>query len=141
MIKSFHLFPRKLSMWLGRKLNKRVKRYILLTSLWSHLNEYKREAIDKETLKKLNLVMRLASDSDSLYIPALLGKVIWKDSLGNTTQIKDLPHDIEQIAKDEKFFEKILNNIPSWLNYDKRDVIEKEIHHLVEKLPIVNYSL
>lgn len=125
---------------LGRRLNKRVKRYILLTSLWSHFNCYKKEAIDKDTLLKLNNVMKLSNDSNSLYIPALLGKVIWKDSLGNTLQINDLVDNVELDVGNQNILKTILDNIPQWLNYDKRDVIEKEIYDLVHKMPIVNHS-
>lgn len=123
---------------LEKKLNKRVKRYILLTSLWSHLNSYKRDAINKETLKKLNMIMNLTDDADTLYIPALLGKVIWKDSLGNTTQIKDLEYSIESIEIRDPFFDRVLTCIPTWLKYDKNDVIEQDIKDLVKKHSVVS---
>lgn len=84
------------------------------------------------------MVMQLANDSDCLYIPALLGKVIWKDSLGNTVQIQDLKSDVGKTNQDQQFLEKILNCIPKWLTYDKRDVIEQEIHNLISKYPIVS---
>lgn len=136
----FRITPKFILNRLGRKLNKRVKRYFLLTSLWAHINNYRKDAIDKETLSKLNMIMHLVDNSDCLYIPALLGKTIWKDSLGNTVQLDNIDVDIREINKDNQLFEQLLNSIPQWLKYDKRDIIEKEIHNLLNSYPILKES-
>lgn len=120
-----------LSEFIGNKLTPRVKRYILLTSLWSYFNHYQKEAIDKETLQKLNNVMRLANDSDCLYIPALLSPVIWKDSLGESIQDS---FSKEPIKVSQGMYDKIMQSIPHWLRYDKPEVIKREIQNLVQRM-------
>lgn len=122
--------------WLENRLSKRVKRYFFLASLWAYFSQVQK--YDKETLKKLNDVMTLGSSGDSLFIPVLLGKVIWEDSLGNTLRtFNQHPLDLSvEIENNSKILVETLNNIPSWLNYDKREIIENDIRQLVSKMPI-----
>ena len=120
--------------WLEHHLSKRVKRYFLLASLWAYIS--KQDKYDKETLRKLNDVMTLGSSGDSLFIPVLLGKVIWEDSLGNVLRTYDNKPLNVSIEVDTKLLVKTLDSIPSWLNYDRREIIESDIRQLVHRMSI-----
>lgn len=120
--------------WLTGHLSHRVKRYFFLASFWSYIQND--ESYDKETLKKLNEVMTLGSSEDSLFIPALLGKVIWRDCLGNVVKTIELESQVSQGNINPMIINKTLENIPDWLNYDKREVIEHDIKTMVHNMAV-----
>lgn len=120
--------------YLQRKLSKRVKRYILLVSLWSFYKNV--DEIDKATLRKLNDLLALQSNEGSLYIPAMLGRLIWKDGLGNVVKTIDIKEYTDVYKYEPNLVQKTLDNIPAWLSYDRREIIRQDIELLVSELAI-----
>lgn len=113
--------------WLNRHLSSRIKRYFFITSLWAYFNEDTN--YDKETLRKLNIVMSLGSTEDALFIPALMNKVIWKDNITQNQIPLELLMEKDIETKTGNLLQ-ALDNIPKWLVYDKREVIEEDIRNL-----------
>lgn len=116
--------------WLNKKLTPRIKRYFFLTSLWSYFEGDKE--YDRETLKKLNLVMALGSTEDTLFIPALLGNLIWKKILTIDPEYAFLTEKGKtEVNLETQALMHAAEVAPQWLQYATKEVIQKDIENLV----------
>lgn len=112
-----------------RRLPDRAKRMIFVASLSAtvkHTSE-----LDASFLKKLNALMGLCRNADSLRIPAPVIKVIWDGRI---------VHDVSRVFTESKtvsdrdislVISSIKNQIPDWLNYGETD-IDHDLKTLIE---------
>lgn len=112
-----------------KRLPDRAKRAIFVASLSANVK--RTSELDETTLKKLNELMGLCRNVDSLRIPAPVSKVIWDGRIvfdvsrvfTETAQVSD--GDISLIIS------VIKNQIPDWLRYGEKD-IDQDLKTLIE---------
>lgn len=78
--------------------------------------------------------MQLHSTGDSLFIPALLGNVVWEDQLGHTVKVNVPAEACMLCRKYPGLLDRVVDSIPQWLYYDKKEVIECDLRYMLENM-------
>ena len=112
---------------LKNNLSDKTKRMILLTSLYRLISN--QPVMKKESLHKLNEVMKLSQEDDSLMFPAHLSSVIWRDGKAQKV-ICDSSGQCELALA-----EKIVDMIPNCLKYSTATQMLEGIKRLLELQP------
>lgn len=114
----------------------RTKRLIFLASFSARLRD--QDSFDRETLHKLNQVMALASNAQSIALPMHWSKVIWrgrtihditaKEVLSTTTFSKER---LQQLA------DRVLQAMPAWLRYGTDSVMREDVARLLDNRSVL----
>lgn len=112
------LFSPFISRILTKIFPKRVKRFILISSLFARITNQKR--LDDETLSKLNQVFNLTnvSDNDGMLLPVMLQSLIWDEE---EIEIVREYNASGSVTKTESCVSKVCEIIPTWLVYENFD--------------------
>ena len=134
-------------------LPKKVRRFILLSSLFGVIERTSNP--DKTLLNKLNSALRIADSSSSMVVPAMVGKLIWRNaSFGNIycTQgsgdqryqmcipIQDLHYQLKSRYYDNHQIKglasSLLEKTPGWLLYGTKSQVRQDFVTLLEQMQI-----
>lgn len=121
-------------MFLDNVLPNRMKRLILLSSLYAKINSVSEP--DKAIALKLNQVLSLSKSHEALLFPMQLGNRLWRDSIkvecGNSKSLKinsfseiaiaSLTRTEMRIVSDQ-----ILKTIPQWLKYGSNRQMKQDL--------------
>ena len=121
--------------FLKTHLPNRTKRLVFLASLTARLKNS--DFFDAETLKKLNLVMALASNDAAIELPVCLNKVIWHDqsackilSINNVCCESQNKIEIET-SNIKSMAASVMSVMPDWLSYGERKDIQNDVEQLL----------
>lgn len=115
---------RSLGQMFKHALPRRTRRLILYASLTAMLRE--QGELDARLLAQLNQVMGLSEGTEALKLPVFLQEAIWESPAGI-----DLPTGAylgsSKSMDLETFVRQFIERVPSWLRYDRREVVEAEL--------------
>lgn len=136
-------FADLITSFLTRILPDRTKRLVLLSSLTARLRDT--NFFDQCTIEKLNKLMVLASNPEAIGLPVHLSKVIWQGK-----DVKYIMHScflnqsVSLLANGDESARysniqlsitntamNIIDGMPSWLRYGKKDEIMNDIVNLL----------
>lgn len=120
-------FPLNLRATLGAvvpyMLPKRMKKLILFSSLTAVLRQD--DVLDKQTLEKLNFVMKLSTDVDAMKLPVYMRSAIWKG--GAPIQIPESVFSKQPKEQDiQRLIAEFISKIPRWLRYGRDDEMKTD---------------
>lgn len=120
-------FPLNLRVTLGTiapyMLPKRMKKLILFSSLTAVLRQD--DVLDKQTLEKLNFVMKLSTDVDAMKLPVYMRSAIWKG--GAPIQIPEAVFSKQPRMQDmQDVIGEFISKIPRWLRYGQDDEMKSD---------------
>lgn len=125
-------FGRMLSQIVRNKLPLRIKRLIFISSVFGNTTQ---KGVDQETLKRLNLVMQLASSEEALGFPVLLSHAIWRGKETVYVNAKSFLN-ADQEPDFVSCLKQIVESTPNWLRYDSDAGMESDLRQLFN-----NYEL
>lgn len=108
----------------------RTKRLVFVASLTARLKDA--DAVDSETLKKLNQVMALANSASALKLPIQLSKVIWRGRK-SIDILKDVM--VDSAGTTDTIGKKLTDAVdamPAWLRYAEACDMEQDVRQLLE---------
>ena len=117
---------------MGNKLPLRIKRLIFISSVFGNTTK---ETVNTETLKRLNLVMQLASSENALGFPVLLSHAIWRGKDVVYVNAEDILNSEKQ-SDFSKYIKQIVSSAPSWLKYDSEAGMEQDLKQMFLNLNI-----
>lgn len=120
----------------GASFPERTKRLIFLASFSARLRD--QDSFDRETVHKLNEVMALASNEQSINLPVHLSKVIWRDRVIHDLATKDVlstPNFSKEGLQD--LVERVLEAMPAWLRYAEGKMREDIVRLLNHKSVLI----
>jgi hypothetical protein len=111
------------------ELPSRTKRSIFLVSLTARLKP--QDKVDNEIFSKLNLAMKLSKHDSALKLPYELSRAIWRgkepyEILGREEVVVS-----SEKARVENLITRIINAMPTWLQYAERSAIAKDVEELL----------
>lgn len=122
--------------WLFRKLPIRVKRMMFLSSLFAYLIGKKKPS--DQSIKRLNVVLKLYNDHDAIKFPILIYKSLWKSLDDNINFYSDIGETFAQYAKrlavsgrSREIGEVVFRHSPYWMLYGDRETIVKDIETMI----------
>ncbi len=126
--------------WLYKKIPKRVKRLIFVSSVLGLLDMDKK--ITNELIMKINALLRVAHNSDAMYFPIAVKSFIWKKIINNPVlDIDGVQYkitDISTIKNIDSHFDSLakflLESMPEWLVYGSSSLMEYDIQVLCQKV-------
>ncbi len=115
---------------MGNKLPLRIKRLIFISSVFGNTTK---ETVNTETLKRLNLVMQLASSENALGFPVLLSHAIWRGKETVYVNASDLMNSDKE-TDITKYLHQIVKSAPSWLKYGTEAGMEQDLRQMFSNL-------
>ena len=117
------------------RLPLRIKRLIFISSVFGNTTQ---KSVDQETLKRLNLVMQLASSEEALGFPVLLSHAIWR---GKETVYVDAKTFLNADRNPEfvSCLKQIVESTPNWLRYDSNDGMENDLRQLFSNYKLLSH--
>lgn len=122
-------FKRGMISLLDSQLPRRTKRLIFLASFSARMKNERQ--FDNDTLEKLNKLMVLSNSDSALKLPIHLSKVIWNGRTLNdicADSFAEGPLSTDRVAVAA---EQIVNRMPNWLRYGRRNDIVADVKKLL----------
>jgi len=122
---------KKVENTLTNYLPKKVKRLIFISSVIGLIKNIKDP--DIEILNKINELFNLSTDNKVLKLPIYFKYYIWTSFKRGADEsvIKNINNSDIEISNVNIFIKKILNDIPSWLNYGTNELIISDLKKII----------
>jgi len=122
---------KKVENTLTNYLPKKVKRLIFISSVIGLIKNIKDP--DIEILNKINELFNLSTDNKVLKLPIYFKYYIWTSFKRGVDEsvIKNINNSDIEISNVNIFIKKILNDIPSWLNYGTNELIISDLKKII----------
>ncbi len=107
---------------LSKLVNQHTKRIIFVTSLYTRMSRM--ETLQHSAVAKLNQLMVLATNEDSLSFSARLQSVIWNKTALNSVLTPEVLH--MQLSEEQRreISTQVVDMAPRWLRYQKPSMIK-----------------
>lgn len=131
---------RRLTSVIGKKLSRRFKRLIYISSVMGLLEEVKDP--DMRVIQKLNEIFKIAKYPDAIVFPMYIKSLIWKDVSSMAVMVdsdKQLAlHSVMRIDLTTEEFtaigEHFAKRAPSWLRYGSVESMVEDVVKLIHQL-------
>lgn len=114
--------------FLSKLVNQHTKRIIFVTSLYSRMSRM--ETLQQSAVAKLNQLMVLATNEDSLSFSARLQSVIWNKTALNSVLTPEVLQSNLSEEQRRELSTAVVDMAPRWLRYQKPSMI-KDIYSLL----------
>lgn len=115
---------------LSKLVNQHTKRIIFVTSLYTRVSRL--EKLQQSAVAKLNQLMVLATNENSLPLATRLQSVIWNNTEINTTLSPDVLNGPLSEEQKRELSTRVVDMSPSWLRYGKPSMI-KDVQKLLSQ--------
>ncbi len=117
---------------LSKLVNQHTKRIIFVTSLYTRVSRLNQ--LEQSAITKLNQLMVLATNEDSLSFTSRLHQVIWgRTGINETLTPEILRGDLSEETC-RQLSTKVVDMSPKWLRYEKPNMI-KDVVSLLRQTP------
>jgi hypothetical protein len=107
----------------------RTKRLVFISSLTARFNGS--NAVDKETMHKLNQMMKLCANEKAMELPILLGNVIWQGKTSSELCNGDVCKTEITTSNVKDMVTSIITVMPKWMKYGENGQIEKDVEQFL----------
>lgn len=117
---------------LSKLVNQHTKRIIFVTSLYTRVSRLNQ--LEQSAITKLNQLMVLATNEDSLSFTSRLHQVIWGGTGINETLTPEILRSEMSEEVRRQLSTRVVDMSPKWLRYEKPNMI-KDVVNLLRQSP------